>query len=146
MESDQEAGDCGPEAHDEAERGLTPAELVMRAQMRPSPDPLEQGGGAPAGPEESLSAASENEKLRNQGLQQFYGMRLTWSRWLIGWVTGLIAFQILLTVAIGTGALAFDGHETFLNLTVGQNFVQVVAMAIIVVRFLHSRGKDDEPL
>lgn len=126
------------------------ADLMDRTHIHPEPDePTADGGtvesGAP-GPEQRVSETSASEKLHNRGLAEFYAMRLTWSRWLIGWVTGLIAFQIILTGAIGTGALDFAGHETFLNLTVGQNFVQVVALAMIVVRFLHSRGKDDNPL
>lgn len=138
------AGDAQPEG-----RGSSPAELVDRARLRdadPESDSAEDAGDAAPGPEQALNAAAELEKLRTQGLADFYGMRLTWSRWLIGWVTALIAFQILLTGAIGAGALDFRGYDVFLGLTVGQNFVQVVALAMIVVRFLHSRDKDDAPL
>lgn len=98
-----------------------------------------------ADPEGRVAELSDEGKLRVVGLQQFYGMRLTWSRWLIGWVSALLLFQIILTLAIGAGALDFRGYDLFLDLTVGQNFVQVVAMALIVVRFLHSRDKDELP-
>jgi hypothetical protein len=128
---------------------LSPQSILHRARVHsgaysPSVDG-DATGMPPPDPEQALNESSEREKLRIKGLGEFFEMRMTWSRWLIAWVTGLIVFQVLLTVAIGTGALVFQGHETFLNLTVGQNFVQVVAMAVIVLRFLHSRSKDDEP-
>lgn len=99
-----------------------------------------------ADPAERIQEPSDNAKLRHKGLEQFYGMRLNWSRWLIGWISILVVFQVVLTLAIGSGALDFRGYEGFLMLAVGQNFVQIVAMALVVVRFLHSRDKDETPL
>lgn len=89
----------------------------------------------------------EQNRIRVAGLAQFYGLRVVWSKWLIGWVSALIVFQVVLTVAVGLKALDFTGFETFLQLTVGQNFLQVIGLAMIVVRFLHSaKGeRDDDP-
>lgn len=145
---DSEAGETPSDA-DEEHKGSSPAALLGRARVHGVDEDASEGDerdAEPPGPERSLNATAELEKLRSRGLSEFYGMRLTWSRWLIGWVTALIAFQVLLTGAIGSGAFDFRGYDLFLGLTVGQNFVQVVALAMIVVRFLHSRDKDDAPL
>lgn len=99
--------------------------------------------------EEDVEQESQQEqaRIRTEGLAQFYGLRVTWSKWLIGWISLLITFQVILTFAVGLKAVDFTGFETFLQLTVGQNFLQVVGLAIIVVRFLHSNKseKEDEP-
>lgn len=98
--------------------------------------------------EEDVDRTSRREqtKIRTAGLAQFFGLRVTWSRWLIGWISVLILFQIVLTFAVGLGAVNFTGYDTFLGLTVGQNLVQVISLAIIVVRFLHSdKGENGDP-
>jgi len=79
--------------------------------------------------------------IRRDGLTQFYGLRRMWSGWLIGWVSVLICFQIVLTFAIGLGLLDYRDYDWFLPLVTAQNFLQIVGMAIVVVRFLHSGSK-----
>lgn len=76
--------------------------------------------------------------IRRDGLMQFYGLRRMWSGWLIAWVSILICFQIALTFAIGLGGLDYRDYDWFLPLVTAQNFLQIVGMAIVVVRFLHS--------
>lgn len=82
--------------------------------------------------------------IRREGLTQFYGLRRMWSGWLIGWVSVLICFQIILTFSIGLGGLDYSRYDWFLPLVTAQNFLQIVGMAIVVVRFLHS-GKPQPP-
>lgn len=79
--------------------------------------------------------------IRRDGLTQFYGLRRMWSGWLIGWVSVLICFQIVLTFSIGLGLLDYRDYDWFLPLVTAQNFLQIVGMAIVVVRFLHSGSK-----
>lgn len=79
--------------------------------------------------------------IRRDGLTQFYGLRRMWSGWLIGWVSVLICFQIVLTFSIGLGLLDYKDYDWFLPLVTAQNFLQIVGMAIVVVRFLHSGSK-----
>ena len=79
--------------------------------------------------------------IRRDGLIQFYGLRRMWSGWLIAWVSLLICFQIVLTFAIGFGVLDYREYDWFLPLVTAQNFLQIVGMAIVVVRFLHSGSK-----
>ncbi|MEG3086752.1 hypothetical protein [Sphingomonas sp. PB4P5] len=54
---------------------------------------------------------------------------MMWSRWIIAWVSVLVAFQVVLTTAVGAGALEFPKNETFLNVVPGTNFLQVVVLA-----------------
>jgi hypothetical protein len=79
--------------------------------------------------------------IKRDGLTQFYGLRRMWSGWLIAWVSVLICFQIVLTFAIGFGLLDYREYGWFLPLVTAQNFLQIVGMAIVVVRFLHSGAK-----
>jgi hypothetical protein len=79
--------------------------------------------------------------IRRDGLTQFYGLRRMWSGWLIAWVSVLICFQIVLTFSIGLGLLDYRDYDWFLPLVTAQNFLQIVGMAIVVVRFLHSGSK-----
>ena len=126
-----------PEPTSEATGSLR-SELRAEVEIVPAPA-VEEGVGD--------ESRREQTRIRLTGLAQFYGLRVVWSKWLIGWVSGLIVFQIVLTVAVGLKALDFTGFETFLQLTVGQNFLQVIGLAMIVVRFLHSTKseKDDDP-
>lgn len=104
---------------------------ALAEQIEPSPVPL----GYARLPDEA------DATIRRDGLVQFYGLRRMWSGWLITWVSILICFQIVLTFAIGFGVLDYSGYDWFLPLVTAQNFLQIVGMAIVVVRFLHSGSK-----
>lgn len=88
--------------------------------------------------------SSRRNDIYASGLKQFFEQRQRWSFWLIFWICSIIAFQIGLTVAIGLGSLDFAGYDWFLPLVVAQNFVQVISMALIVVKFLHRPAPGEE--
>lgn len=80
---------------------------------------------------------AESERIELEGRRQFFKLRGYWSGWLIGWITSLLAFQVLLTVTIGSKLLDFQGYNWFLPMVVAQNFLQIVGMGVVIVRFLY---------
>jgi hypothetical protein len=80
---------------------------------------------------------AESERIELDGRRQFFKLRGSWSRWLIGWITGLLLFHVALTAAIGFDLVDFRDYEWFLPMVVAQNFLQIVGMGFIIVRFLY---------
>jgi hypothetical protein len=94
----------------------------------------------PAAHAPSLAGSEYKSKLEqvevdNQTL--LVTLRGRWSKWLIGWITALISFQIILTGLVGVKWFDFTGHQYFLPLVIGQNVVQVVGMGYVIVKFLY---------
>ena len=54
-------------------------------------------------------------------------------KWLL---SGMVIFQIGLTLSVGLGHLNFTQYKLFLELLVGETFAQVAGMCIIVVTCL----------
>jgi hypothetical protein len=129
-----EGGAADPEAADFGDADDEIDVDALADDFEPSPEP----DGFKRLPSEAEAA------IRLNGLTQFYGLRRMWSGWLIGWVTVLICFQIVLTLSIGLGLLDYREYDWFLPLVTAQNFLQIVGMAIVVVRFLHSGQKPVE--
>ena len=84
---------------------------------------------------------AESERIELGGRQQFYELRGRWSAWLLVWITSLLLFQVVLTVAIGLKLLDFTGYNWFLPMVVAQNFLQIVGMGIVIVNFLYPGGR-----
>jgi hypothetical protein len=80
---------------------------------------------------------AEAERIELEGRRQFFKLRGYWSGWLIGWITALLVFQTLLTMAIGSKLLDFREYSWFLPMVVVQNFLQIVGMGVVIVRFLY---------
>jgi hypothetical protein len=94
----------------------------------------------PAAHAPSLASSEHRSKLEqaeidNQNL--LVKLRGRWSGWLLGWITTLIVFQILLTGLVGTRLFTFSDHQYFLPLVIGQNVIQVVGMGYVIVKFLY---------
>lgn len=91
--------------------------------------------------EREVEAQEAQEKLRqlqahSQGLEEFYGMRKGWSRFLMVSLAVLIVFQCLMMVSIGRNWLVFSNYKTLLNIQAVEYFGQIVAMCFIIVKFL----------
>lgn len=87
-------------------------------------------------------ALGEAEAVELGGRRRFFQMRTTWSRWIIGWITALIAFNMLLTLAVGAKWLNFLEYQWFITAVIVETFLQIVGMGFVAVRFLFSDGKD----
>lgn len=73
-----------------------------------------------------------------QGIKDFYDSRKTWSIFLICCIALSLIFQITLTFLVGKGILNFVEYKWFLPIIVSENFIQIVALATIVLKWLFS--------
>lgn len=46
-------------------------------------------------------SAAEAEAVELDGRKKFFDLRQSWSNWIIGWITSLIIFNVVLTVFVG---------------------------------------------
>lgn len=85
--------------------------------------------------EYSEQSIRERETER-KGREAYYDLRNRWSKYLGLFLLLSILFQMVLTFAIGTGRVAFDDYKPFLHVVISENFLQIVGMVYIVVKFL----------
>jgi hypothetical protein len=87
----------------------------------------------------------KNEALREEielnGRKKFFELRDKWSWSIIAWISIFIAFHITITVLVGCGVLNFEKHEWLLPSIIAENFLQIVGMGYIIVRFLYQPSK-----
>jgi hypothetical protein len=82
-----------------------------------------------------LVAARERVEL--DGRSAFFKLRKHWSAALMIWISSFIIFHIAITVAVGLGALDFIEYQWPIPLITVENFLQIVGMGYVVVRFLY---------
>ena len=58
----------------------------------------------------------------------------------MGWISSFLVFHIALTVAVGLGGLDFLAYQWLIPLITVENFLQIVGMGYVVVRFLYPSG------
>ena len=83
---------------------------------------------------ELLNAASQAVEIT--GRQKYFDLRDTWSKWIIRWITVLIAFNSIVTVAVGLGCLDYSQYEGFITVVFLQTFLQIVGLGAVAVRYL----------
>lgn len=77
------------------------------------------------------------ERVELDGRKKFFELRSMWSKWIIAWITSFFIFHISLTVGIGIKWFDFTSHQWMVPMIVGENFLQVIGMGYIIVRFLY---------
>lgn len=55
----------------------------------------------------------------------------------MAWISCFLLFHIGLTVAVGVGRLDFQQYQWLIPLITVENFLQIVGMGYVVVRFLY---------
>jgi hypothetical protein len=120
---DEEGGRSGEEQP-------SPGVDALRHAASVSPDQLRT-------PLVRLELEAKEKAVELQGRQDFFNLRKQWSLWLIIWITGLLAFHVVLTLAIGIKLLDYAQYQWFLPMVVAQNFLQIVGMGFVVVKFLY---------
>lgn len=88
---------------------------------------------------ELLDAASQAVEVL--GRRRYFDLRDTWSTWIIGWITGLIGFNALVTVLVGMGCLDYSEYEWFITAVIVQTFLQIVGLGAVAVAYLFNDGK-----
>jgi len=71
----------------------------------------------------------------------YHDLRKQWAMILKKLLYSMVGFEAALTFSVGFGWLHFPS-QVFLNLIVGQTFLQIVGMCYIVVKFLFPNEKD----
>ncbi len=82
---------------------------------------------------------SEKELVEIQGKRQFYRLQFAWSIAIISWISVIIIFHLFLTAMIGLNTWNFLNSQKFLYGIIIENFLQIVGMAFIIVKFLHPK-------
>ena len=80
------------------------------------------------------------KRVEIDGRRRYFGLRDTWSAWIIAWISSLIFFNIAITVCVGLGVLVFTDLEWFISAVLVQTFLQIVGLGFVAVRYLF---KDD---
>jgi hypothetical protein len=78
------------------------------------------------------------------GRKKYFDLRDKWSLYLFVLLTIMISFQVVLTFFIGLKLTEFKDHEKFLYMVIGENFLQITGMCVIVVRFLFPQAENNE--
>lgn len=86
-------------------------------------------------------AVATSEGVELDGRRRFLDLRDKWSNWIIGWISALIAFNILLTILVGSGYLDFENYQWFITAVTIETFLQIVALGAIAVKYLFSDSK-----
>lgn len=88
------------------------------------------------------------QKIREQethrkGWEYFYCLRNNWSWYLMIVIFLMFSFQVVLAIFIGLGIFNFDKYKYLLYIVVGENFLQIVGMAVVVVKYLFHNNYTD---
>lgn len=86
----------------------------------------------------------EASGIHNGGVREFYSHRKLWSRFILGWISALIAFNILLTSFVGWRfwGFNFDNMQWFVTSVTAETFIQIVGLGYVAARYLFSNEKN----
>ncbi|HEY3283088.1 MAG TPA: hypothetical protein VGN26_12515 [Armatimonadota bacterium] len=95
-----------------------------------------------------LKARADRLRIANQGQMQYHELQARWSAYAFRLLCGTLLFQALLVLLIGWKKIDFTGYHDLVLVVVGENFLQIVGIAYLVVKHLFpappdpSSGKD----
>lgn len=101
------------------------------------PSPAALAGDTWAHAEYDKFETGDYDLLELQARRQLIALRGRWSWWLIAWISFLLVSEVVIAFFIGLRVMDFEKHSTFLSLLVGQNFLQIVGMGYLIVKFLY---------
>ena len=84
---------------------------------------------------------STKEHVELDGRKRFFDLRDKWSGWIVTWISAFILFHIAVTFGIGFKWLDFQTHVWLLPGIIIENFLQVVGMGYVVIKFLYPEEK-----
>lgn len=85
----------------------------------------------------SRLSIADRERVELDGRPAFFELRRHWSAALMIWISSFIAFHVGITIAVGLGCLDFLEYQWLIPLITVENFLQIVGMGYVVVRFLY---------
>ncbi|MFN7161078.1 MAG: hypothetical protein ACK4NC_05765 [Candidatus Gracilibacteria bacterium] len=83
----------------------------------------------------------KDKEAERKGREEYFKLRNKWSIYLVIALYAMILFQFVITFFIGFGIIDFTAYPTFISLVIGENFLQIVGMCLIVVKFLFPDGE-----
>ena len=83
---------------------------------------------------------AQEKWIEINGRRQFFGLQRNWSSWIIAWISGLILFNMLLTILVGFGVITFESAPWFITAVTVETFLQVVGLGYVAAKFLFSKG------
>jgi hypothetical protein len=83
------------------------------------------------------SVAQLLKEAELKGVKDFYELRKLWSKWIIFWIFFLLLSNVSIVLLIGFGLVKFDNSLTFVTKVVIGNFIEIIGMGIVVVKFFH---------
>jgi hypothetical protein len=114
-------------------------------EARPSSPDVLSRGVVKSGGDESLAAREQHvQRLASaadrhlEGLRDFYTSRRQWSVFLIVCIAISLVFQISITVLVGLNLLNYTEYKWFLPIVVSENFIQILGLAAIVLKWIFS--------
>jgi hypothetical protein len=113
---------------------VTPEDAKGAIISRPDPDEL-------AAQQEAAASTSQGASAHLGGLQAFYKLRKKWSWFILICISVLLTFHISLAYLVGLKRLDFTEYSWFLPIVATNNFLQIIALAVIVVKFLFSHPR-----
>lgn len=87
---------------------------------------------------EKSTISADEEWTHLDGLKSFYKLRKKWSWFILTCIAFLLITQASLMALVGTNVLDFRDYDWFLPIVVSENFIQIIGLALIVVKFLFS--------
>lgn len=122
----------------------TPSKIDVLNEIQKQGELVPTDKPEPSQPVEDLEPALKNELAfaKLVAFRSHHGSKRAWSRFMILVMAVLIGFQILLLVKVGQGEWDFTKYEWLLPVILVQNFGQIVALAVIVVRALFDSFKE----
>ena len=91
--------------------------------------------------EQEENLKNEFIRINNKGRQDYYQLRIGWS-FFIGTIVFLsVLFQFTATFLIGFNIVKFENHQFLINLVMGENFLQILGLAYIIVKFLFPKDE-----
>jgi len=79
---------------------------------------------------------SSAEMIELQGRKDFFRLRKNWSRMINIWISTFILFHSGVALAVGLGHLNYENHHSILLTIIAEDFLQILGMVYIVVKFL----------
>jgi hypothetical protein len=85
---------------------------------------------------EEAKIKAKKELIELDGRKQFFTLRSHWSVCIIIWISIFILFHISIAIFLGLGLLDFEKNRWFLPSLIIENFLQIIGMGYVVVKFL----------
>lgn len=80
---------------------------------------------------------SPRERVELDGRKGFFKLRWIWSVCIVSWISFLIVSHTIIALLIGARKLDFTGNEWLISIIIAENFLQIVGMGYVVVKFLY---------